>query len=64
MLAPQVEALVEGRDDTTLRVIDIGSGDTPVANQHRIQSVPHLVLYQDGREVASGVDAVMATLRQ
>ncbi len=62
VLAPRVEALVNGRDDATLRVINIGGGSSAVVNQYQVPSVPYLVLYEDGVEVARGREEVLARL--
>lgn len=63
-LGPQVEALANSRDDVVLRIIDIDTWKSPVAREHGISSIPHLVLYQDGVEVASGTGAVLQKLRR
>lgn len=59
-----MEALVSSRNNLTLRRIDVGSGDTPVAQQFRIRSVPHLLLFEDGQQVAEGTRAVLARLTE
>ena len=53
---------MNGRDDTTLRVIDIKSWESPVARQYQIQILPHLVLFKDGEHELSGFDDVKARL--
>lgn len=54
-----MEALAENSPNVRLRKIDIGRG-TPVAAQHGIRSIPHLVLYEGGERVASGTREVLA----
>lgn len=61
-LGPQVEALAKSRDDVVLRIIDIDTWKSPVAREHGISSIPHLVLYRDGAEVATGTGAVLQRL--
>ncbi len=53
---------MQGRTDTTLRVIDVGSGE--VAAQHGIRRIPHLILFRDGKRVTAGVDSVLTALEQ
>ncbi len=60
--APRIEDAVRADPDASLRVIDIGSWDSPVARQYGIRAVPHVVLYEDGRPSVSGIDAVLARL--
>lgn len=52
------------RDDLHLRRIDINSWQSPVARQHRIGRLPYLQLYENGRLIADGTDAVMGRARQ
>lgn len=52
------------REDLHLRRIDIGSWQSPVARQHRIARLPYLQLYEGGRLVADGTEAVMGRARQ
>ena len=59
-----MEALANARDDVFLRKVDIVSWGSPVAKQFGLNSIPHLVLYEDGREVQSGVREVLAKLPQ
>mgnify|MGYP001489251362 CR=1 FL=1 len=61
-LAPRLERLVAARDDATLRIVQIGDWDSPVARQHRIRALPHLVLWQDGAPAVHGVDDVLERL--
>lgn len=63
-MGPRVEALAKSRADTVLRVIDIESWDSPVARSHGIRSIPHLVLYRDGRLEAEGNGAVLSRLNR
>jgi thioredoxin 1 len=63
-MAPQLEEAATGDADTFLRVINIGSWESPVAVRYGIRSVPYLVLYEDGECVATGTAAVLARLEQ
>jgi len=63
-LAPTLEDAAEGHADTVLRVIDIGSWESPVAKRYGIRSIPHLVLFEDGEVVASGTQAVLERLER
>jgi len=59
-----LEALVKRRSDVTLRRVDIGSWDSPVARQFGVKRLPDLLLYDsDGRMVERGTEAVLARLR-
>ena len=58
-LAPTVEALARSHDDTVLRVIDIGSWESPVAKRYGIRAIPHLVLFEDGEPVTTGTRNVL-----
>jgi thiol-disulfide isomerase/thioredoxin len=62
-LAPRVEEAVRAAGDATLRVVDIRSWESGVAQQHGIRATPHLVLYEDGKHTASGIDAVLRAFR-
>jgi thiol-disulfide isomerase/thioredoxin len=55
-LEPHLAGLAERHtDQLVVRKIDIINWDSPVARQHRLSSIPHLVLYgPDGRRIASG----------
>ena len=64
MLAPQLEALVKEHPTAKLRMIDIDDWSSDVARQHRIDKIPHLVLFENGRPTISGRDAVLDALRQ
>ncbi len=50
------------RDGTYLRRIDVVEWGSEVAKQHGIRSLPHLVLYENGRETARGAREVLAAL--
>lgn len=63
-LAPRVERAVRAARDTRLRVIDIGSWDSPAARQHGVREVPRLLLYENGVPVARGIDEVLARLER
>jgi thioredoxin len=50
MIAPAVEAIADERSDT-LRVAKLNVDDNPYTAQHYgVQSIPTLILFQDGRE--------------
>ena len=51
------------RDDLHLRRVDIGDWRSPVARQHRIGRLPYLKLYENGRLVADGTEAVLGKIR-
>jgi len=55
---------VKSRDDLHLRRIDIVSWDSPVAKQHRIARLPYLRMYEGGKIVADGTEAVLGRARQ
>ena len=61
-IAPIVEAAVRDRDDAILRVIDIGSWESPVAQRYGIRAVPHLVLYDGGELALTGTEQVLEYL--
>jgi thiol-disulfide isomerase/thioredoxin len=57
-LEPRLAELAERHADRlALRKIDIVNWDSPVARQHRIGSIPHLVLYGPGGERLAAGDA-------
>ena len=58
VIGPALERLAERRPDAVaLRKIDIVDWTMPVATQHRIESLPYLVLYdREGRRVTQGDD--------
>jgi thioredoxin 1 len=50
MIAPAVEAIADERSDS-LRVAKLNVDDNPYTAQHYgVQSIPTLILFQDGRE--------------
>lgn len=50
------------RDDARLLVIDIGSGNTDVARQFNVTSIPALWLYEDGEKVSTDIQQVFDRL--
>jgi thioredoxin-like negative regulator of GroEL len=48
--------------DLRLLKVDIAKWGSPVARQFGIDSIPHLLLYEDGALVAEGTRAVLAKL--
>jgi len=63
-LAPRLRALAENHPERlAIRRVDIGQWGTPVARQHGIRSVPHLVVYcGDGQRLQAGGAEILATL--
>jgi len=66
MLAPELEKLAAKRPDLAIVKVDVNrpdvtdriDWDSPVARQHNLESLPHLVIFDaDGKEVASGEEA-------
>jgi len=47
-----------------LRKIDVPGWDAPVLRQYGVRSLPYLVLYESGRQVASGTQRVLGALRK
>ncbi len=45
-------------------MIDIDKWGSPVAEQYGIRSIPHLVLYEDGKQTTSGLNAVLGVLQR
>jgi hypothetical protein len=58
-----LEALVKDTEDLHLRRVDIDSWQSPVARQHRIARLPYLQMYEGGRLIADGTDAVLGRAR-
>ena len=63
-LAPQLEALVQSDPTLSLRRIEIPGWNAAVVKQYHVTSLPHLLLYEDGRQVASGTRRVLEALRK
>ena len=61
-MGPQLEALAEHDPKVKLRVIDIGSWDSPVARQFGIRLLPTVWLYEDGALYSKDRDRVLAKL--
>jgi len=66
MLAPELEKLAAKRSDLAIIKVDVNrpevkdkiDWDSPVAQQHKPESLPHLVIFDpDGKESASGDEA-------
>jgi len=76
MLAPELDKLIEKRPDLALVKVDVNRPDikdqidweSPVARQYKLESLPHLVVFDaEGKEVASGdqaMDRVMGWLER
>ena len=62
VLGPALERLAAKRSDRlAVRKVDIVDWTMPVAEQYRIESLPHLVLFDaDGRKVAEGEEVFAA----
>jgi thiol-disulfide isomerase/thioredoxin len=65
VLGPALERLAARRPESlAVRKIDIVDWTMPVAAQHRIESLPYLILYdQGGRRMAEGEDVFDALVR-
>lgn len=63
-MGPQLEALAKQNSKVRLRKIDVKSWSSPVAQQHGVNSLPHLVLYEGPRLVALGTQETGAYLEQ
>lgn len=59
-----MEALAETHRMVKLRRIDIGSWDSPVADQYSIRRLPTVWLYIDGKLYSKELDAVAKRLRE
>ncbi|MBM3502172.1 MAG: thioredoxin family protein [Armatimonadetes bacterium] len=66
MLAPELEKLAAKRSDLAIIKIDVNrpdvtdtiDWDSPLARQHKLESLPHLVIFDaDGKQIASGEEA-------
>ena len=55
-------ALARMREGVYLRIVDIGSWDSAVAEQFGIRTLPTVWIYEDGKVVAKDRAAVMAKL--
>ena len=67
MLAPELEKLAAKRPDLAIVKVDVNrpdvrdriDWDSPVARQHGLDSLPHLVIFDaDGKQSASGEEAL------
>lgn len=47
-MGPQLEALANRNPAVALRIVDIGSWDSPAARQHVVRSLPTIWLYENG----------------
>ena len=61
-MGPQLEALAKQRTDLHLRVVDVQSWTSPVAQQYGVDHLPWLWLYEDGKLVTQDNGAVIARL--
>ena len=53
---PRFEASVRNRNDMVLRRIDISVWNSPVSAQFHINSIPHLIVYnEDGVQINRGI---------
>jgi thioredoxin-like negative regulator of GroEL len=58
-----LEAIAKERLDVQLRIIDIDSWSSEVAQQHQIRKLPTLWLYDDGTLVTKDTNETIARLR-
>ncbi|MFT4516125.1 MAG: thioredoxin-like negative regulator of GroEL [Planctomycetota bacterium] len=58
----QLEALANKRDNVRLRIVDIGSWDSAIAQQSRTRSLPSLWLFEDGELVSDDTSDVIGEL--
>ena len=58
-----MEALARSKKDLDLRRIDVPNWNAPVVSQYGVRSLPHLLLYRDGKLVAKGTREVIAAVR-
>lgn len=56
-----MEAFAKSKPNVRVKKIEVGRG-APVAAQHGVRSLPHLVLYEGARRKAEGTRAVLAQL--
>ena len=61
-LGPQLEALVQKKDGTRLRKIEVGTWESAVAKQHGIRRLPTLWLYDGGKQVSTDSREVLRLL--
>jgi hypothetical protein len=62
-MGPQLEALTKQRADIYLRIVDIGSWNSAVAQQHGVRRLPGLWLYEDGKLVATDPEQALQRLQ-
>ena len=58
-----MEAIAKERKDVQLRIIDIDSWSSDVAQQHGIRRLPTLWLYEDGTLVTKDTNEAVTKLR-
>ncbi len=58
-----MEAAAQQRPDLRLRIVDIGSWHSPVAQQHGVQQLPWLWLYDKGELVSKDTREVIERLQ-
>ncbi len=72
MLAPELDKLAAKRPDLAIVKVDVNrpevkdriDWDSPVARQHRLEALPHLVIFDaEGKQVASGEEAFAQVTR-
>jgi len=56
--------LAAEREDLSIRIIDIGDWDSPVAEQYGIHSLPTLWLYEEGVLVENDLRGVLSRLQE
>ena len=59
-----MEALVRERKGAVLRIVDVGSWDSEVAQQHGVRRLPTLWLYDGGTLVTKDTQDVIARVNK
>jgi hypothetical protein len=59
-----VEALINEKKTTRLRIVELPRAGGPVAGQFKIRSVPTLWLYEGTERVSTSVQDIMGRLRK
>jgi thioredoxin-like negative regulator of GroEL len=63
-LGPQLEALIQNTADYRLVKIDIGSWQSAVARQYRVESLPTLLLFDGDQLVDRDRDSILNTVHR
>jgi thiol-disulfide isomerase/thioredoxin len=62
VLQPKLEALARKAPDLALRLVDINTWGSPVAQQYNIRGIPHLMLFRGQQLVAEGRENVLQAI--